>query len=420
MSRYLRSILLPAAAVALIAAPARAEWTSVAGVPATEIFTVWVNGDTLAAGADTVVFLSTNAGVSWQKSARITTGLSPVEGLLVLDGRLYAGTFGKGVFTSDDLGATWAPFNDGLVGGFLESQLDVVDLALRGTNLYAATAGAGVYERSLSPAGTWHHFGEAFEPNQASNLNALAAGNGRLLATGGANGQVFVRDPGDPEWTVSDLDNQGLHPGLSAMGVLWTGAGFVVGSNLGVFHSAIGQEPWTRFDPGLGPMDWVVLAAANGRVYAALDFPPAAVIEDSDDDGVSFGDAEVQSGVFVLRLAATPTELYAARGDGLWRKPIGVASAAEGAAPRGLAFAPAGAQPSSGDAQVRFVLPRASDAAIDVYDVRGRRVGARVAGAWSAGPHVVSLGASEWSSGVYSAVLTAAGQREIVRLVHVR
>src|SRR5436190_15366675 len=197
-------------ALGLTAAPASAEWTPVTQVPVTQLFSLRLVGDTIAAGADTAVYLSTNQGVSWLRSAKPAAGVVSIQAVLVRNGRLYAGTYGQGVRVSDNLGATWQAYNQGLAGGILDTQLFIVDLEVRRNELFAATAGAGVYVRSLTEPSTWQHFGEEFEPNQASNLNSLALGGNRLLAAAGSNGMVFRRDPGEPDWTVSFLDNVGL------------------------------------------------------------------------------------------------------------------------------------------------------------------------------------------------------------------
>ena len=69
-------------------------------------------------------------------------GVTSVQALWVRDGRLYAGTFGQGVFESDNLGDTWNGFNQDLVGGFEDSQLKIADLALDGKR-------TGVTEKTL-------------------------------------------------------------------------------------------------------------------------------------------------------------------------------------------------------------------------------------------------------------------------------
>src|SRR4029077_18327843 len=125
------------------------QWTRVTRLPVSDVFSLSVQGDTLVAGVDTCAFVSTDAGLHWRATSRPTQSPALVFATRVHDGRLYAGTASQGVFVSDDLGVTWAPFNQGLVGGVFDSQLDIAALELQGNTLYAATLGAGVYARSL-------------------------------------------------------------------------------------------------------------------------------------------------------------------------------------------------------------------------------------------------------------------------------
>src|SRR5258707_52995 len=227
------------------ASPAAAQFTRVTELPASAIFSVRATGDTIVAGSDTSVFVSTDAGTSWKLSTRLSPAAKTISAVRMLNRRLYAGTFGQGVFVSDDLGSTWHAFNEGLVGGFLDSQLDVSEFEVRGDSLYVGTEGAGVYVRRLSPAGTWSPFGSAFEPNQAANVSSLALGGTRLMASAGSNGTVFVRDPADAEWAVSDLANTRLLAGVQAEAAAFTGSSWVVGTSIRGFHSVLGPAPWT-------------------------------------------------------------------------------------------------------------------------------------------------------------------------------
>src|SRR4030095_3994447 len=99
------------------AAPASAQWTRVTEVTPFDVFSVWANGDTLVAGADTVVFVSTDAGATWRRSAKVGPGVTEIRQVRERNRRIFAGTFGQGVFVSDDLGATWTGFHPWLGGG---------------------------------------------------------------------------------------------------------------------------------------------------------------------------------------------------------------------------------------------------------------------------------------------------------------
>ena len=404
-----------------VASPASAQWTRVADLPAADVFTVRATGDTLVAGTRTLAYVSIDGGASWRPSAPPGSGVPVIQSVLVRNGELYAGTAGQGVFVSHDLGQTWQGFNQGLVGGILNSQLDVSDLVARGDDLYASTFGAGVYARSLAGAGSWSHFGEEFEPNQASNVLSLALGGTRLLAMAGGNGSVFFRDPGQLEWTVSWLNNVGLHPGFQASAATWTGSGWVVFAEAGrgAFASVLGQEPWTFVNLNIGVIDQAALVTRGHRLFAAFDVPNNAVIEQSGDDGATWQVLDVLPNVFVYKLAMHGTDLYAGRTDGLWRRSTATVSVQENRGP-GLRFALAGPQPVTGDVRLRFELPEAGTAAIEVFDLAGRRAVEPVRKSWPAGVHEVSLAARDLGPGIYAARLTAGDRQEVVRVIRVR
>jgi hypothetical protein len=324
------------------------------------------------------------------------------------------------VFVSDDRGTSWSAFNQGLTGGALDSQLFLSDFAVRGDSLVAATEGAGVWARNLAGTSGWQPFGSVFEPNQAANVNAVTLGGTRLLASAGANGMMFFRDPGDADWAITNLDNLGIHAGLQPMDAAWTGAGWVVGTNLGLFRSTAGQEPWTRTDPGLGTILNIAFATRGRHLFTAIDLPTAAVVEESDDDGASWQNAEIAPGVFILKMAVGGGSLYAARGDGLWRRPVGIASARDAGRSAGLRFVVTGSQPIRDQARLRFELPTASRVTIEVFDVLGRRMEHGLDGNWPPGAHEVTLDTRSLHPGVYAARLTASGAHAIVPLVLVR
>jgi hypothetical protein len=124
--------------------------------------------------------------------------------------------------------------------------------------------------------------------------------------------------------------------------------------------------------------------------------------------------------VFVARLAMVGDELYAARGDGLWKRSTAIASVPPAGAPAGLRFAVAGAQPVGDVVRFRVEMPQSGEAALDVFDVGGRRAAARVEQSWPAGAHEFTWSARGLAPGVYEARLSAGGRSAVVRLVRVR
>jgi len=404
------------AGLVVIAQPASAQWTQVGQVPDVPLYSVWANGDTIVTTADSTIYVSTNAGATWKGSAKIAPGLESIRAARMRNGRLYVGTQRKGVFVSDNLGDSWSNFNQGLVGGFLDSQLIVADLLIRDDSMYVATVGSGAWVRRLS-SGTWQRFGNIFEPEQASNMTFVAAGPSRLLAGGGNNGFVFFRFPGQPDWTPSFLLNGQIAPGLAPLSGIWSGTRWVVGASNGVF---VGDESgWTFVDPGVArPFFLVPLAMHGGDLLADFAAGFVSVIKVSHDQGGSWQDLDTFP-VPISKLAVLGNTLYASTFTGLWRRPLDdVASVPP--PPARLSFAIVGAQPVRDVVRFRFDLPAPGPAAIHVFDLAGRRVGAAIDEIYAAGLNEVAWDAQALPPGVYHARLNAGSRTETVRLVRAR
>ena len=400
--------------------PASAQWTRVQEVPVANVFSVWTNGDTITAASDSTAFVSLDAGASWIATAKVAAGVTMIEAVRLHRGRLYAGTRGQGVFVSSDMGATWQDFNQGLVGGVNNAQLFVMDLLLRGDTLYAATDGPGPWIRNLAITGTWSHYGDAINLGQAGNMESIGASPTRLLACGGGNGDVFYRDAGDADWTESLLFNDHLAAGLAPIAAVWTGSSWLVGSNIGVFHSASGQAPWTYFDFGLHPTFFASFALHNQVVFTHFANGQGTGIEYSLDDGVTWQLLDRQPLIFTYNIATIGDMLYAGRVDGLWRRSIATISVPPGGTPARLSFSIVGPHPIRDEARFRLELPEATHVRIDLFDVSGRRVSGGIDETLPSGTHEVRLTSRDLAPGIYMALFRAAGRSEAVRLVRIR
>jgi len=401
-------LLLALGLVAGVTAPASAQWSRITALPARDVFCVRTRADTIAAGVDTALFVSTDAGATWHQSAKPVAGVSVISAAWILNHRLYIGTFGQGVFVSDNLGATWQAFNQGLVGGAFDSQLDIADFEQRGDSLFVATEGSSVFVRRLSGVDTWHLFGNAFEANEDPNVTDLAlggAGNTRLFACAGVNGDAFDRDPGAADWTVSTFHNGPLVPGLFAQSALWSGSRWVVGTNAGVFRSPTGQDSWTPAATAFPAMKQSTLALRDHVLFIGFDFNNDFSLSQSLDDGNTWLPIETVPNSFVYQLATEGGDLYAGRSDGLWFRSVAFVSVG-GDGAHELRFAPIGRQPVHDSAVFHFELPEKGAVAIDVFDVAGRRTPGRIEGVLAAGSHDVTWNTSDLAPGVYMARLS--------------
>ena len=415
--------LLASFAVIVAPSPASAQWTRVSEVPIANIYSVWTDGSTIVAGSDSTAFVSTNGGADWTTTAAVASGLFQVKAVRVHNGLLYAGTRNKGVFVSADLGATWQDFNQGLVGGFANSQLAIMDLLVRGDSLYAATEGSGPWLRTLAGPGTWSHYGNFLERAQAGNMEGIAGSPTRLLASAGFNGDVFFRDRGDADWSESLLFNDRLAAGLAPLSAVWTGHSWLVGTNIGAFHSAQGDSPWTYTDFGLHPTLFASFALSGRIVFTHFASGAGTGIEYSNDDGVTWQVLDALPGTFTYGITVIGDQLYAGRVDGLWRRSIATiagAPAPDGGGSVGLRFAIVGPRPTQDDVRFRFQLPQAARVRIDVFNVSGRRVAAAVDETRPSGPNEISWSVHRLASGIYLARLSTAGKSEVAKLVRIR
>ena len=168
---------------------------------------------------------------------------------------------------------------------------------------------------------------------------------------------------------------------------------------------------------GLGLINSGTVTARGHDVFGAFNRNPDVVIEQSGDDGLTWHVVDVLPGAFVFRMTTHGTDLYAGRSDGLWVRSTATLSASDAGSRPGLHFALAGPQPVVGAVRVRFELPEAGRAKIEVFDVTGRRVSEPVQESLSAGAHEVSWDARDMNPGIYAARLTVAQRQETLRLV---
>lgn len=410
-----RPFALLAAAFVLLAAPAaRAQWTRETGVKSDILYGVFARGDTVLAAGDTAVWVSTNRGGTWTASAPVGVVPASLNCAWFRDGRLWAGTTGQGVFSSDDLGASWQWRGDGLAGGLFDSHNTILGFTDRGDNLYAATGGAGVFVRPLRTAGPWQPTGTQLVDYQAGSVEGIASHDGRLLAVGGANGLVFHNDGGAP-WVETFLDNNGPLPSLAPYSVVWTGSAWLVGTDHGVFRSADGAQPWAFTGLALGNVVDTRLAAGGGRAFAVVNRSGGGVLRWTRDNGATWSALETLP-AWPSALAVQGDRLWASRFDGLWYRNVSTLDVPL-PVPQAGSLSVRGAHPVRGPhVLLGFRLASPATARLELFDTTGRRV-RQIDRELPAGGHEIAMDVRAVAPGVYHARLTTPDRVETLRLV---
>ena len=112
----MRSIGVVVGIFSLLAQVSATQLERVANSPALDFSSLNVVDGVLYAVANSVVYSSSNNGVSWRRSEALSDSGEFIQTVTFFNGRLYAGTATSGVFTSSNFGASWVQANSGLVG----------------------------------------------------------------------------------------------------------------------------------------------------------------------------------------------------------------------------------------------------------------------------------------------------------------
>ena len=171
------------------------------------------------------------------------------------------------------------------------------------------------------------------------------------------------------------------------------------------------------YGPGLiGSLPWSAMSGVSNDV---VEFPLAAGYPQSTDFKLRVRTAASSPWFRNSRWQVLPTASPTEPAFGTAAPTLDVDVSGEPAA--ALSFAPPAPQPSRGTTRLRFTLPAAAQARLEVFDAQGRRVATLADGAFAPGEHAVEWRGDGIPPGVYLARLTtAAGSatRTIVRLDH--
>ena len=151
---------------------------------------------------------------------------------------VYAGSFGMGIFRSEDRGGLWTSANEGLTDPFILSLATGKDGVV-----YAGTFRGGVF-RSRDEGKTWQSLNDGLKRLEIKTL--LVTGSGIYAGTGDG---VYILNPQGTKWNVvtGGLDEILVHAIAKAKdGTLYAGT-----SGKGVLRFKERGEGWTRLRQGL-------------------------------------------------------------------------------------------------------------------------------------------------------------------------
>lgn len=393
-----RSVFAKSSLVALLffmTGSSPGQWIRDESLPASDIPSFIVRGSAMYAGTDSAVFISTNMGNGWTRTATLPGSPWFVDALAILDGRLYAGTGGNGVFVSSNSGQDWMPLNQGLVG---LGSMQISSFVVRNGVLYAGTHGAGVFQLQN---GTWSPFGD-LSSQVAGNVEYLELKGDTLVAGAGGNGYIWYAPGGATDWTgvlVAPLQAEPfiIHS-LAAFG-----AALYIGTTYGVYRSTDNGASWIPSSAGVPAGRIVKLISESDTLYAAA----TAIVTHwyRSTDGLQWTFIEQMPLVYAQGFHAN--RLYTARIDGLWYKdflPTSVDQSHQ--LPQRPALEQNYPNPFNPSTNIIYSLPTSGHVILSVFDVLGREVQNLVNEIQTSGSYTVEFAPTGLASGVYYYRLT--------------
>ncbi|MCF8259581.1 MAG: choice-of-anchor A family protein [Melioribacteraceae bacterium] len=301
------------------------------------IWDIVVDGSSIFAATENGVILSKNNGVDWT-----TAGLDDfdIRALLKFENVLYAGTWGAGLFTSDDDGESWDEFNKGFeTNVFHDLNVDGNDI------IYAATFGDGIYKLPYE-ADTWEKLGLDYR---------------------------YV-------WNI----------GISADNYIYAGT-----YGAGLFRSTDGGESFSKLFNGIRAQHiYSITIDANDNVYAGSWSNGVFVSDDLGDTFQSlgmngFGVSVIYNSDKTPEKRAGFNNIYVGTGSGeiYWNSPV--TSVSNQTNPIEFALKNNYPNPFNPTTNIKFSVPQATFVTLKVYDMLGREIRTLVNSTIAGGNHEV-------------------------------
>jgi photosystem II stability/assembly factor-like uncharacterized protein len=379
-----------------------AQWVRVSDV--TEMaYSFAQSGNALYVGGDTRIFRSLDGGENWNPATPFPHDAGGVLSMTVWRNMLIAGTMVHGVFASSDHGDTWLRIGSG------DPRMNITTLLVHNDTLYAGTDGSGVYAVGLQQPGVWRELNDGLFWRVSYTINTLYATPTHLLAGAGYNGHIFRREAGTETWTDLLVDERYAND-LTAFAFHIHGDALLLGGNAGIYRGGMDAAEWSYVGVSALPLlDVIGFAEHGGKLYAGVQRGGDYFVAKSYDGGGSW---IVTDHEFALLFGLTVhgNTLYAAREDGLWKRPVEDSQHAD--APiltTAVHITGLYPQPASTVATISFSVVQPGNHTLTVVDMLGREVARISEGSVGSGTQLRSFSTADLPTGVYMLHLDASG-----------
>ncbi|MCX6169603.1 MAG: T9SS type A sorting domain-containing protein [Ignavibacteriales bacterium] len=388
---------------------ATAQWKKHESIPSlSNVPSIFVEGQYVYAGADSVIYISADYGKTFFASSRIGKDVDFVSAVVKYQNKVFAGTYHYGIFVSSNNGLTWTEINNGLIG---LGATDISDVVIRGDSIYAATYGAGIFVMDLTNPLQWNNYGDGLSYNNSYNVYDLKLIDDVLYAGAGGNGYFYRNDGKSSFWNEIVFGAFQGEP-LIMYDILKFNSEFFIASSYGLHKSKDGIN-WSYINPGVGYVSGSNFAVHNQKIYIHFSKGYGRTIWfTSSNGGESWDFLEDQIGAEVLNIAVVDNKLFAGRLYGMWSLDLNATSVNDGVnISQNFQLMQNYPNPFNPETTINYLVPAVARVTLKVFDVLGKEVATLVDEYKQPGSYNFRLSANNFhlSSGVYFYTLSCLG-----------
>ncbi len=206
------------------------------------------------------IYISTDNGASWTPVNNGLTNINiRVTALYAEGSNIFAGTWGSGVFRSTDMGNTWIDVNDTVTAGTY-----VHKFLLKGNSLFMGSQGGGIC-RTTDNGASWEHMNNGL---LSLDVRDLALKDTIIFAATWGTYQVFRSTDNGQSW---QLANNGIANPASDPRLGVSGNDIFLGTFAdGIYRSTDNGNNWVQVNNGLPATATIRAFAVNGsNIFAA-------------------------------------------------------------------------------------------------------------------------------------------------------
>lgn len=360
------------------------------------------------------VFLSNNNGESWTAVNNGLTNLY-VEALTASGNNIFAGTWGGGIFLSTNSGSSWTAVNNGLA-----SSKYIHCFTVAGTKVFTGThffsSGGGIYF-STNNGTNWIYSGlteHSVKTIAVAGSNLFAGTDSYPFGAGGA----WLSTNNGANWTASGLTNQYVWSITSSGSNIFAGtAGTVyLSQNNGTSWTIPAGTGFSGGDINLAVSGTNLFAGTNNGIYL------------STNNGTSWlhknhGFTNSPNGPMVWALLFANNYIFAGTNISVWRRSsteIINIKQISGLVPSSYSLSQNYPNPFNPVTNLEFEISDLGFVTLKIYDLLGKEVATLVNEKLNPGTYRVEFDAGSFTSGVYFYRLTSGEFTDTKRMLLVK